>query len=155
MGRSCSSWCHAQQRAQRLQFIRNINLCSKQKLRVHYPPTCYLHAFNTCAILDQIFPEKKRTTQINFLTMTEDEARGPLLTSLHTLQPKQMHPLHHKHSKFSCLSPVPEMLSPQHPSLPSSWLGSGTRTAACTHSAWAICRAGERQALNLCNFWTW
>lgn len=56
----------------------------------------------------------------SFLMMTKDEAEGPLLTSLHTLKGI---PLCYKPSKFSCLSPVPEILAPQHPSVPAHGLG--------------------------------
>lgn len=107
--------------------------------------------------------QEKRTTQMSwflnnlqiicksFLMMTKDEAEGPLLTSLHTLK---CIPLCYKPSKFSCLSPVPEILAPQHPSLPAHAWGQD-QLMAWAHSAWAAHRAGDRQTLNLCHSGMW
>lgn len=78
--------CHTQQLAKWLQFIHNINICSKQKFEfIILQPVTSMHSMLVPSWIKSS-QKKKKEPQTSFLMMmTEDEVKGSLLTSLHTL----------------------------------------------------------------------
>lgn len=140
VGRSCSSWCHSQQLAQQLQFIHSINLCSKQKLEfIILQPVTSMHSTLVPSWIKSFQKKKKRTTQKGFFMMTKDDCEGSLLTSLNTLQPRKVNVPVLQNQQIQLSQPSAwgtGTPTPQHPSLPGSWLGSGTSMQSCNFWMW-------------------